>query len=234
VSNKENWEKLFEKSKPEKDEHLESNPVIKTTPEDSSSEKIEWTEFPETYKTHQIQGRYILTNIASGIMIIDQKRAHTRILFESLFDSLEDNRNLSQQQLFPVNIKLTLSDAEILREIMEDVRMLGFSISESGKDINSFTISGTPAELINPDINDFIESFLEDYKRNLIDLNLDKRINLAASMATNMAMNYGKKLEQEEMSSLIDQLFACKSPEIGHEGKVIFRILKYSDIESWF
>jgi len=237
ISNKENWSKLYEKHKRNEDESNLFSPDQGKTKNNNSAEtsdKISWKDAPEIYKTLQIQNRYILTLVASGIMLIDQRRAHTRILFEKFYNLLEDNRSLSQQELFPITIYLSLSDAEIIKEIIEDIRLIGFTISESTTEQNSFIISGTPPDLKNPDLIDFIESFLENYKRNMIDFNLDKRINLAASMAVNMAIKSEKSLGQEEISGLIEQLFSCKTPDIGHDGKVILRILRYEDIDNWF
>jgi len=237
ISNKDNWEKLFEKEKRNGDKkelfsQKENDPnEIK---DNKDHEKIDWEHPSEIYDTLQIQNRYILTYVASGLMIIDQKRAHTRILYEDFFNLLENNKTPSQQELFNETINLSLSDAEILRELIEDIRILGFTVSESKTGKNSFTVSGTPADLKNPDIRNFIEELLENYKRNLIDFNLDKRINLAASMAQNMAIKGGESLKKEEISNLIDQLFACKTPEVGHDGKVILRILKHEDLDNWF
>ncbi len=237
ISNKENWEKIFENHDRDHEERKLFNAkkeTAKSTDLEDSDDNIELKDIPDIYRSLQIQNRYILTHVATGLMIIDQRRAHIKILFEKFFRHLEKSKNLSQQELFPVTISLSLSDADIIREIIEDIRLLGFSISESQKERNSFIISGTPADIKKPDVKDFIESFLEHYKRNLIDFNMDKRINLAASMAANMAIKYGKALEQKEISTLIDQLFACNAPEVGHDGKVIIRILKYDDIDKWF
>lgn len=235
ISNKQNWNKLFEKTDhktdTEKSFTLDQKEISK---EKDISDEFDQKDSIELYKTLQVHNKYILTQLPSGIMIIDQRRAHIKILFEKFYRHLEKSKNLSQQNLFPVTISLSYSDAEVVKEITDDINLLGFSISESEEKENSFIISGTPADISKPDVKDFIESFLENYKRNLVEYNLDKRINLAASMAVNMAIKYGKRLEQEEMSTLIGQLFACQSPEVGHDGKVILRILKKEDIDNWF
>jgi len=237
ISNKENWGKLFEKEKniPAKKEILSPNDEDKKLIQESDDiDKTNSIHPPEAYNAIQIQNRYILTHVTSGLMIIDQRRAHIKILYEEFFNLLNNNEAVSQQELFPVDISLSYSDAEILRDIIEDIRNLGFSINESESKNDCFTVTGTPSDLKNLDIKDFIEEFLEHYKKNLIDFNLDKRINLASSMAENMAIKQGKRLEKEEISTLIGKLFTCKSPESGRDGKPTLRIIKYKDIDNWF
>ncbi|MFA8434052.1 MAG: DNA mismatch repair endonuclease MutL [Marinifilaceae bacterium] len=180
----------------------------------------------------QLKHKYILTPIRSGLMIIDQRKAHERILFEKFINSLETNQGVAQQTLFPQTIELNASDYTLLQVIIDDVKALGFDIREFGK--KTFVINGTPADIQNSDPRELLENLLENYKSNQIDVKLKVRENLAQSLAKASAVNYGKSLSNEEMSSIIDQLFACKTPNFTPDGKPIISVLETQELEKRF
>ncbi len=165
-------------------------------------------------------------------MVIDRQRAYERILFEGFLESLSSGKGISQQQLFPETVRFSAGDAEILKEIMDDLKVLGFDIDEFGD--NTFIINGAPADLNKAAGVDILENIIENYKKNLKDFNIDKKVNLARSMAMNMAVRYGRKLHQDEIKSLINQLFACKVPEVSPDGKPIVRIITLDELEDKF
>ncbi len=180
----------------------------------------------------QINNKYIVSNVRSGLMVIDQNRAHQRILFEEYVNTLEKGKGMSQQLLFPATIQFSAGDAEILIHIIDELKTIGFDIEEFGK--NSFIVNGAPTDLNNTSVKDVLESIIENFKKNLQDINSDKKINLARSMAVNVAIPYGKKLEQEEMTSMIDRLFACKVPDVSPDGKPVVRILTIDELDQIF
>ncbi len=212
-SNKENWTKLF-------------------TSDTQDTSKL-LNNLPEANKNIlQIDNRYILTNIKSGLMIIDQQRAHERILYEHFIDILENKITASQQQLFPQTIEFSASDAQLIKEIKNDIETLGFKIDNSG--LNSFVINGIPADISKIDVKELLETVLENYKRNLTDINLDKKTNLAQSMAKNISVKSGRTLKKEEMNALTDKLFACKIPYSSISGNPTFVIITFDEIEKKF
>jgi DNA mismatch repair protein MutL len=167
----------------------------------------------------QIHGRFILSQIKSGFMLVSQQAAHERVLYEKFLMQLENHSGVSQQTLFPQSVTLNGADYELLRELLPDVRALGFDIREFGK--NTFVVEGVPAELHNANEHELLEHLLEGFKNNLVILKLDKRDNLARSLARNGALKAGTKLSLEEMNILIDQLFACQMPNTSLSGKPI-------------
>jgi len=167
----------------------------------------------------QIHGRYILSQIKSGFMMISQQAAHERILYEKFLQQLDNHSGVSQQTLFPQSVTLNGADYEMLRELLPDVRALGFDIREFGK--NTVVVEGIPAELHNANEHELLEHLLEGFKNNLAILKLDKRDNLARSLARNGAIKAGTKLSLEEMNILVDQLFACQMPNISLSSKPI-------------
>ena len=233
-SNKDNWEKLFvsdEKNSQKKlideipDKNINGQKLIEPDWEQKELEQ-------RTEKIFQIHNRYILTNIKSGLMIINQQRAHERILYERYLNMLNTKKGVSQQELFPQSISFSPGDAEIIDEIKEDLQILGFNINKLGK--NTFVINGTPADLPEKNISNVLEKIFENYKNNLLNLNLDKKINLARSMASNMSIRSGKVLMKEEMKALVDELFACKVPDISPGGKPIIQIISVEDLDKGF
>ncbi len=173
----------------------------------------------------QLHNRLILSPIKSGIMLIDQQAAHERILYERFLEQLETHQGLSQQSLFPQTVTLPPSDFELVKELMSDITALGFQIREFGK--NTFIIEGIPAEIsLNVNEIGMLEQLIEGFKYDFSELKLQKRDALARSMARNSAIKAGSSLSQEEMNSLIDELFACQKPNLSLSGKPV--IVKYS------
>ena len=96
----------------------------------------------------------------------------------------------------------------------------------------TFVVDGTPSGLKSGGIQEIFEGILDNYKKNLLELNLDKKINLARSLAANLAIRPGKKLHQEEIMKIVDELFACKVPEVTPDGDRIYAIVGVSDIQN--
>lgn len=167
----------------------------------------------------QIHNRFILSQIKSGFMLIDQQAAHERILYERFLLQLENHSGVSQQTLFPQSISMSTSDFELLKSLFNDVRALGFDIREFGK--NTVIVEGIPAELTKASENEMLEKLLEGFKNNQSALKLSKHDNLARTLAKNAAVNPGTKFSLEEMNQLIDQLFACQMPNVSLSGKPI-------------
>ena len=232
LSNKKNWEQLYKYF----DNKQIDNESIKT--DIYSHTKNIQADFEnnifkiENRSFFQLQNRYILCNIKSGLLIIDQQRAHERILFERFMNVFSEQQGSSQQLLFPQPINLSPLDTELVKDLMPYLKHIGFDIDEFGK--NSFIINGTPTNFPEKNINDLIEKVLDNYKLNLVDLTIDKKINLANAMAKNLALKSGKYLDVKEMESLIDELFTCKAPNISLSGKPSLIILKTEEIDYKF
>ena len=234
-----NFEKNnYEKKNHERWEDLYSGAQFKIKSDEITEEKnTEELLFQSAWqfsgtKTLQLKQKYILTPVKSGIMIIDQKRAHERIIFEKLMDVLKSDSVASQQQLFPQTIELNPADAELLKSILPDMYSLGFDVREFGN--NTFIINGTPGilDISSPEM--IIEKLLEEYKNSPLDAKKKVREQIAVSLAKASALDYGTELKQEEIDHLIDQLFACAAPNFSPEGKKVLNIIPITDIEKSF
>jgi len=180
----------------------------------------------------QIKNKYIVCSVKSGLMLIDQKRAHERVLYEKFLECLSNDRAVSQTDMFPVTAELNPSDYFILKELESELELLGFSIQQSGN--NKITINGRPSGSESSDPLEMLEILLEDYKNTQSDPSTGAKEKVAAAMAGASAIPYGKVLTQNEMEDLFDALFACQAPNYSPKGKPVINIITLEDIDKKF
>ena len=226
-----NWEALFTNNADLTQEKIKTDSTSDGNGQ-SFIDKIESENKTINEKVFQYKGKYLVTIIQSGVILVDQNRAHERVLFEKFYDELENKEGASQQELFPETITFSASEAEIVMEIKKELETLGFQIEEMNK--NTFVFTGRPADLADHNIKDTIEGIIENYRKNLLDLNINKKVNLAQSIAGNLAIKTGKILQKEEQNALIDKLFSCKVPDISPGGKPVFKMISFDEIENMF
>jgi DNA mismatch repair protein MutL len=164
-------------------------------------------------------------------MVIDQRRAHERILYEYYFALLSGKNNASQRQLFPHNISLSPGDAEIVRSLLPDLEKAGFLMETFGA--KSFVVKGIPEGMQESQLESALEQIIENHKQEARDIHYDKKVNLARSIAANAAVKEGTRLSETEMSDIFDRLFSCQVPEVTPDGKKIMVIVSASDIEEF-
>jgi DNA mismatch repair protein MutL len=199
-----------------------------------SGEENEMQYEPLQKQFMQVHNRYIVSQIKSGIMLIDQQAAHERILYERFLLHLEDRKGASQQSLFPQTVTLSPNDYELARGLLDDIKSLGFEVREFGK--NTLVIEGIPVDLGSTNINEtqLFEHLIEGFKNSQQELKLDRRDALARSMARNSAIRGGTALGQQEMNALIEALFACKTPNFSISGRPVIQTLTLAEIAQRF
>ena len=176
----------------------------------------------------QVQNRYIVTAISSGIAIIDQQRAHERVLYDRLIQRGSQALKQCQTLLFPVNCTFTAADAELMEELLPELKSYGFDISALSR--TTFVVSATPASLKDSELQSFFEQLLSDYKGSTMQKYSSRSQGLCLSLARQMAVKSGTVLEQEEMHQLVADLFACPMAEMSPTGKRIITIVKPEEI----
>lgn len=183
-------------------------------------------------KNLQIRNKYILSAVKSGVMLIDQRRAHERILYERMLDALAEQKPLAQQSLFPATIALNAADYQVCLEMMAPMEQLGFDIRDLGN--NTVVVHGFPSDMKPAEAKDTVELMIEQYKtqQGLDDTEQAERVSRAAAKAS--AIHYGTQLSDLEMQELIDQLFACANPNYTPSGSLIVRILDLEAIDALF
>jgi len=183
-------------------------------------------------KAFQVKNKFIFTTIKSGVIIINQTRAHQRILYDQFIQQIEHGKGISQQLLFPENVSFTASKSELLKELLPNLSTLGFDIEVFGA--NSFIVRGLPSVSANEDPKSLIEGTLFGYESNIENANTLRNEALASALAFKTAIKTGQALSQEEINALIDELFASANPMTLPNGKIIFHKLPIDDIENYF
>ena len=175
----------------------------------------------------QVNQSYIVTAVKSGLLLIDQHLAHSRVLFEKYLKELENHSGVSQQELFPQALSLNVNDASLLKELLPELENLGFVLEQANP--TTFMIKGTPSDAAGCDAVALLEKILDNYKINRTDLQLDRKLNLAKTMAAQLSINPQTRLSEMEMQNIVDQLFACNVAEVAPNGKKIYVILNMED-----
>jgi DNA mismatch repair protein MutL len=183
-------------------------------------------------KIWQLHNKYIVCQIKTGLMIIDQHVAHERVLYERAVDVMDEQVPNSQQLLFPQKIDLKAWQYEVYEEISEELYRLGFSIRAFGG--MSVMIEGVP-----PDVRDgteatILQDMIAEYQENASKLKLEKRDNLAKSYSCRNAIMTGQKLSLEEMKTLIDRLFATRMPYVCPHGRPVIIRLSLDELDRMF
>jgi DNA mismatch repair protein MutL len=231
-SNQENWEKLFDgQSTSALLPKQEKMPDIQTLKFESSINKTA-AEIAEEKILFQLHLQYIVRHVRSGLMILDQEIAHERILYEKFLNQLNNKSAESQQSLFPQTVVLSASDFAIVLEMEQEISALGFRFEVFGK--YTLIVRGIPASLSSGREKEMFEGLIEQFKINQSQLALPLRENLARALAKRANIKAGQKLVREEMQALIDNLFACKTPNYSPDGRPTFFIFELSKIESYF
>ncbi len=214
------WENMFEGM-----EKRDNTPVAPAT-------IIESSEAQDRKAPVQLHLTYILSQIKSGFMLIDQQYAHERILYERNLSLIQQQKASSQRLLFPKTYSLSTQDTALIKDLLPSINALGFEIEEFGKD--TFIIHGIPAHLSNlPEEASLFDEFLEQFKLN-VDLELSKEQRLALSLARSGCIKRGVALQTMEMEAIIDQLFACNVPYKSPTGKKCFITFELDELQSKF
>lgn len=180
----------------------------------------------------QFQKKYIMYQLDSTLMIIDQHAAHERILYEQAVDRLNSNANLTQQLLIPIYIELNPVDYEVARSIEAELGSLGFDIELQSK--RKVKMKGIPSDVRIGDEGKILQELIDQFKEYDIKLNLEKRDNLAKSYSCKHAIKAGDYLTEGEMLNLIDKLFSVKMPYVCPHGRPTIVKLSMDELDKMF
>jgi len=180
----------------------------------------------------QVQNSFLVTYSQSGILIIDQQTAHERILYEQFLSDRNESPLTGQHQLIPQSITLGPEDAQLLRAWKPHFLNLGFEIDDFGKD--SFVVHTMPVNCPSGELTPFIESLLESLKTTGQSVQDEQRQYLAKSLSKKLSVKRGKKLHQQEINSLIENLLACNVPSISPDGKPTMWLISLAELNTKF
>ena len=226
-NNKQNWESLYQNYNAT--DYRAENEQLQV---EAQVEQASLFTENQNVKSFQLYQKYIVSAHQTGLLVIDQQRAHERILYEHYIATREKQHSVSQQVLFPVTVELTPNDFTLIETVFSHFKLLGFEIEAFGK--NTIVVQGTPAELGDINAQEMIEGILETYKLNNFDTRLDPFENMCKSMAKNAGIKYGKTLEQEDINLLLEHLFDCENPMYSPSGKPIIMEMSKYDLEAFF
>ena len=227
TASQDSWKKLYDGIEDSKQELTQQQNM-----EMESTETDEEIKEPTARAILQLHRKYILASVKSGLMIIDQEKAHERILYEGFYQMQENATVHAQQLLFPQTIKLNASKYEMVMNYMEDIQSMGFDISDFGG--SSIIVNAAPSDISSAEIIGVFEQIIDNLDYYSAKADLEKNKMLALSMAKSLSIKSGMLLEEQEMNIIIDKLFACKLSDISTEGKKIVEILPLNDINKYF
>lgn len=180
----------------------------------------------------QFKGRFILTSVKSGLMLIDQHRAHVRVLFDRYMTQIRQRQGVSQGVLFPELIQLPVSEAAVLESLSDDLAAVGFDLSPLGG--GSYAINGIPSGIEGLNPVELVRNMVHTSMEKGSDVKEEVRTILALTLARAAAIVYGQVLSNDEMSNLVDSLFACSTPSYTPDGRTVLSTIREEDIEKLF
>jgi DNA mismatch repair protein MutL len=228
-SNRSNWEKLFEGfgSKINQEDE-ESQQIVFSSKANRVEDLVQLPKDGSDINAIQVHFQYIIAQVKSGLMLIDQQNAYERIFYEKYLKEISTQPNASQQLLFPKTVTLTAIDYAMSFEIIDMIRNIGFNVEEFGQ--NTYLINGVPSQFMDEDEGVLFKSIIEQYKINENNRKVDKKEALAKTLAKRNASKMAKFLSKLEMSSLINQLFETSMPSVSPDGKPVMSILSLEKI----
>ncbi len=185
----------------------------------------------KSLKQYQYKGRYILTSVKSGLMIIDQRRAHIRILYDRYMSRMSNSKTATQKVLFPEVVEFSPKDAAFVDSIIDELSAIGFDLSNLGG--GSYSINGIPDGCEESPAGKLLQEIVADAMQSgSVRGEMHKAI--ALSMAKSSAIAYGQTLSDEEIIKIVDDLFVTESPTYTPDGKLILTVVKDNDIDKLF
>ena len=189
-------------------------------------------ELEKSTQHYQYKGKYVMTAVKSGLMIVDQNRAHIRVLYDRYRVQMENGTGVSQRLLFPEMIQFPPSEGVVLEHLMDDMQRLGFELSVLGG--GSFSINAIPSGVDGLNSVELVRNIVRSSIEKGCNIEEDVRHYIALSLAKSAAIPYGQILSNEEMEALINDLFVCVNPNQTPDGKIVVAILEQNDLEHLF
>lgn len=234
------WQNAYAAAFPQKNENdfgdLPDLPADQDAPAAQMFQSLPTEEQGEMKKSEtdyfQFRGQYIITPVKSGLMLIDQHRAHVRILYDRFMARFADKPSVTQRLLFPQRLTLPPSEAVAFEKMMQDLQSVGFEVSSLGG--GDFSVLGTPAGTEGLDASELLQDILQETLDGKSDAADGIRHRIALTLARRAAMPVGEYLSGAEMSALVDQLFSTGTPNFTPDGQTVLVIMAVENIEKLF
>ncbi|MHC5354606.1 DNA mismatch repair endonuclease MutL [Myroides sp. LJL115] len=230
-SNQKNWSSLYEGLKQDSS-HLDISNLVLEQQTPSADLFGGYQNEMSTSRTFQINRKYIVSPIKSGLVVIDQGRAHQRILYENFLESIKNHSGASQQLLFPLTLYYAPYEMEVLREIRELLQQTGFGFEQMAEEF--VVISGLPVHISESEASIVLEDLIGDFRSGHPGVNYSQSERIAKSLAHSLSVKTGTTLSCEEQENIVNRLFACNEPNVSPFMKPTFVTMKVEDIEKKF
>ncbi|WP_346882700.1 DNA mismatch repair endonuclease MutL [uncultured Algibacter sp.] len=182
--------------------------------------------------TYQLHNKYIISAIKSGMLVIDQHRAHQRVLYEDFLRNLTIKEAASQQLLFPLQLHFSIQDIVIINQLKADLEHTGFVFSNI--DDTSLDITGVPVGVPESEVSIILEQLISDVENEVPESNFSATDLLAKSMAKSLAIKTGQSLQKDEQEHLLNKLFACKEPNVSPTNRTAFITMSVDELDRKF
>ena len=186
----------------------------------------------QTHTTYQLHNKYIVSTIKSGMLVIDQHRAHQRVLYEDYLQHLTIKGALSQQLLFPLDLHFSNQEIVVINQLKEDLEHTGFVFSNVTEE--SIEITGVPVGVPESEVSIILEQLISDVENEVPDSNFSATDLLAKSMAKSLAIKTGQSLQKDEQEHLVNKLFACKAPNVSPSNRTTFITMSVDELDKKF
>lgn len=228
-----NWDSLYVglESKGTRDKQDFSQVEFESEPEKTSLFDAGLT-IETTQSTYQFQNKYIISTIKSGMLMIDQHRAHQRVLYEGLLKSMTVKEAVSQQLLFPLQLHFTSAELTILKQLKDDLEATGFVFATI--DEEQVEITGLPINVPDSEVSMILEQLISDVEQEVPDSHFSATDLLAKSMAKSLAIKTGQSLSNMEQEHLVNSLFACKEPSVSPTNRATFITMSIDEVDRKF
>lgn len=224
-----NWESLYVGLKSD----MQEIETIEFEPDTITSSLFNDQEIQEANSsTYQIHRKYIVSPIKSGMMIIDQNRAHQRILYEQYLTNMTVHQAASQQLLFPLELYFSANERALLIELQDSLYTMGFVFDTIRNE--AVVVSGIPATSTESQVSIVLEELLRDLQDGIPENSYSQNDSLAKSMARSLAVRSGVYLNQKEQENIVNGLFACKEPDVSPFQKPTFITINVEDLDKKF
>ena len=198
-----------------------------------SSSLFQYSDIEETKnRTYQIHKKYIVSSIKSGMMIIDQQRAHQRILYERYLNNITVKQASSQHLLFPLELYFSTNEIQLIQELQNALEHTGFIFDSIADD--KISISGKPIQVKDSEIAILLDELIHDLQFGIPDSSFSQNDTIAKSMARSLAIQTGTYLTEKEQENIVNGLFACKDPNVSPFNKPTFITISVEDIDKYF
>jgi len=227
----EGWENLYAGLEPTVENnisHLEfESEVVNSSIFDDEKESVE-----HTTTTFQLRKKFIITTIKSGMVVINQSRAHQRVLYENFLKNITIKEAVSQQLLFPLTLSFSPSEITILKEIKDNLCTVGFVFGELTEE--GLEIKGVPVLVVESEVQMIMEQLMSDFQQEVPSDSFSQSDMLAKTLAKTLSVKTGESLDEFSQVKLVNDLFACKETMLSPFNKKVYVTITENDIERKF